>query len=247
MGIRLAHIAPIFTTQKAINQSGFNMVLAHIAKENEGYCDLFKHSDKPTLLDNGAFEQGYPMPADEMIELGHKVGADILVLPDFPYSDWKIGWRSVEAEIMTYKDAGFKTMFVPQSLSGDVVGLCSSIEKALEHPHIDYIGLSILAVPNAGTDRTSLLHRYSLWSSAKKRFHVLGCLDDPIGEMEEISKLFEPYVNSWDTSAAVWKGLHDKLVMPGDEKFKLSVDFNSPLQWTEATEANVGALNAAIG
>ncbi len=222
------------------------MVLAHIAKHSEGYCKSFKGSDKPTLLDNGAFELGYPMLADEMVELGDKVGADILVLPDYPYSDWKIGWQSIESELAVYKAAGFKTMFVPQSLHGDVSGLCASIEKALEHPHIDYIGLSILAVPNAETDRVSLLHRYSLWSSAKKRFHILGCLDDPIGEMEEISKLFEPYVNSWDTSAAVWSGLHDRIICPGDKKFKLPVHFASPLPWTEEAQFNVEVLNEAI-
>ncbi len=244
--IKLAHIAPVGCTQEAINQSSFNMVLAHVAQESDEYCSMFKVSDNETLLDNGAYELKHPMPADKMVELGHKVGADILVLPDFPYSDWKRGWNVVDDEIMTYKDNGFKTMFVPQSLAGDVVGLCASIEKALEHPHIDYIGLSILAVPNACTDRVSLLHRYSMWSTAKKRFHILGCLDDPMGEMEEISKHFEPFVNSWDTSAGIWKGLHDKLITPGDEKFRLPVDFLSPLPWTDIAEFNTGVLNDAI-
>ena len=73
--IKLAHIAPIGCTQEAINQSSFNMVLAHIADESEEYCRLFKESDNETLLDNGAYELKHPMPADKMVELGYKVGA----------------------------------------------------------------------------------------------------------------------------------------------------------------------------
>ncbi len=235
--IKIAHIAPIYTTHRAIESSTFNMVLAHIADESPAYCEMFKSSPLDTLLDNGAFELGYPMPADEMIRLGHKVGADILVLPDFPYEDWGRGWLTVTDEIMTYKGNGFKTLFVPQSTKDDVIGLYKSIERALENPQIDYIGLSILACPNAGLLRKEILERYKNWSAAKNRFHILGML----GTVDEITELkeYESMINSWDTSAAVWYGINDISVMGRTEKFKDAVDFDSKLEWNDYVENNI--------
>ena len=246
MSILLAHIAPIGVTEEAIKHSSFNMVLAHVAEDSNEYCKLFKDSDKPTLLDNGAFELGYPMDVDDMIAIGHKVGADTIVLPDFPYSAWDRGWLTVLDDILTYKDAGFKTMFIPQSLHNDAEGYFRSLEQALEHPSIDYIGLSILGVPNAGLTRVEILEKYKNWTATKKRFHMLGCLNDPIAEMVDISADYSDMVNSWDTSAAVWKGLHDKLLFVGNDKFKLAVHFSSPLPWTDHATQNVEVLNAAI-
>ena len=242
--IKLAHIAPINNTYKAIEASDFNMVLAHIANDNKAYCEMFRDSHKPTLLDNGAFELGSPMAADDMVRIGHAVGADILVLPDFPNTHWEFAWGLAELDIMTYKEEGFDTMFVPHSEKNDHLGLYMSIERALEDPRIDYIGLSILACPNAQLLRSEILERYKNWSAAKKRFHILGML----GTVDEIAELkeYEDLINSWDTSAAVWYGVNDVSVIGRTEKFTKPVDFDSNLEWNSIVEENITYMRSLL-
>ena len=222
------------------------MVLAHIADKSDEYCRLFKANDKPTLLDNGAFENRMPYPVDEMIRLGHKVGADILVIPDFPYQDWSVGWKTADIELQTYRDNGFKTMFVPQSLEGDVMGLYKSIERAIEHPLVDYIGLSILACPNAHVRREVILERYQNWSACKKRFHMLGALDSWGDELSDVAP-YEHMIESWDSSAAVWAGVHDELIFTRDEKFTKPVDFLGSYFWTAAIDTNIDYMEFTNG
>ncbi len=242
--ILFAHIAPTKCTQAAIDNSSMNMVLAHIAEKDNEYCTMFKNSDKHTLLDNGAFENGYPMSPLDMCGIGARVGADVLVLPDFPFSSWYRGWDSVERALALYKAAGFKTMFIPQSLHNDSVGYYLSLEKALEHPDIDYIGLSILACPNAGLLRRDILKRYTKWTSAKKRFHMLGMLGS-VDEIKEI-KPYEDLVHGWDTSAAVWYGVNGRYVENSYEKLKLRVDFNSQLDWQPLVNKNINYIKGLL-
>lgn len=244
--IAFAHIAPISLTAPAIEHSEFNMVLAHIADKSHEYSAMFKASDKETLLDNGAFELGVPYGAEHMVRIGHEVGADIMVLPDYPFAPWQTGWKDLEQNIKTYKDAGFKTMFVPQSLKGDNDGYMYSIKMALEHPDIDYIGISILGAPNAFDKVPEHKVRDYVFNGIRnkrfieKRFHVLGML----GSVDEIERLthYSELINSWDTSAAYWYGMNGLSVQGRTEKFKDSVDFDSELEHTNHIDKNVAYM-----
>lgn len=228
--MKFAHIAPIKLTEIGIKNGDFNMVLAHIADGNDYYCELFKKSKLETLLDNGAFELGYPYEADKMVNLGKRVGADILVLPDYPGSPSEKGWELVEDNIKLYKSRGFKTMFVPQSEPGDVDGYLTSLEKALAHKDIDLIGLSILGCPTAFNKshtlniRRHILKLYSKMENTEKRFHMLGMLDYPLEEIELV-KPYDHMINSWDSSAAVWAGTNGVMLDYNKKKFEKSVDF----------------------
>ncbi len=241
--IPIAHIAPINVMDRSMAESGMHMILAHI--DNKEYRAKFAASDKYKLLDNGAFENGVPLSVKEMIEIGREVKANTLVLPDFPYSDWRVGWQNIEQHIEAYRNEGFQTMFIPQSLHTDHLGLYQSIEKALEHPLIDYIGLSILACPNANLERIDILERYSSWSASDKRFHMLGALDNPGNEMLLCSS-YEQMISGWDTSAACWSGLHSRKLVNEIKKFKLSVDFDSPLEWTPECDDNIKYLGSCL-
>lgn len=235
--IDFAYIAPTKLTPEAIELSDVNMVLAHIAKKDDAYAAMFKNSDKFTILDNGAFENGVPMSAEEMVAIGEKVGADCLVLPDYPYEYWEKGWINIHADIDTYREAGFKCMFVPQSNKDDANGFFASIEKALEHPYINLIGLSILGCPNAGLDRGEILYRYKDWFAASNRFHILGMLDS-VDEIARIS-LYDDMVHSWDTSAPIWYGVNCVSVVGRTKKFTKPVDFNSELEWNSIVDDNL--------
>lgn len=233
--IKFAHIAPTSLVDVGIANSDFNMVLAHIADHNDKYCEAFKNSDNETLLDNGAFELGKPYSVDKMVEIGHRVGADILVLPDYPRRAYTKGWEDINHRIKVFKDAGFKTMFVPQSVDGDVEGFLTSMKGAVKHEDIDYIGLSIIGVPNAFSGapgalslglRAAILEGFKLAGMDRldKRFHMLGMLDDPIREIE-LAKPYAHMINSWDSSAAIWAGMHGRAL--GKHKFSKPVDFDA--------------------
>jgi len=244
--IKLAHIAPTSDAAYAIKRSGMNMVLAHIADKDDAYAELFKASNKETLLDNGAFENGVPLPVDKMIEIGRKVGADILVLPDYPFEPWAKGWLTIESDIKAYKDAGFRTMFVPQSLKGDAQGYELSIHNALHHPDIDFVGLSILGAPNAYElmppikVRSHILEKFNTPNNAKK-FHMLGMLNS----VDEILRVtyYKHLVNSWDTSAAVWYGVNGLDVSKTETKFADAVDFDRVTTFEEFHELTVSNIN----
>ena len=94
---------------------------------------------------------------------------------------------------------------------------------AVENPDIDYIGFSILNIPNAyGVEKDNKLQRFlSRWRFCEelalvgffkkalinnKKLHLLGMLDGPneIWLLKDFLKAF----HTWDSSAAVWAGLH---------------------------------------
>ena len=232
--IKLAHIAPSNYTELGIHESDMNMVLAHVARDNKEYARMFRDSDKQTLLDNGAFENGVPMSVEDMINIGHKVRADILVLPDYPFKDWQEGWSDYVMEgIEQYKQEGFKTMFIPQSVKGDAIGFMKSLINAIHHPEIDYIGLSILGCPNAFDHIPDHKVREKIIGEVydilpQNKLHILGML----GTVDEIKRLsyYEDVINSWDTSAAIWYGVNGLSVEGRTEKFADAVDFDLPVK-----------------
>ncbi len=233
--IKFCHIAPTHYTELGIHESEMDMVLAHIARDDDKYAELFAHSSHVKLLDNGAFENGVPMSVEDMINIGHKVRADILVLPDYPYEDWRQGWEdNVMEGIEQYKKEGFLTMFIPQSKKGDASGYMKSLKNALLHPQIDYVGLSILGCPNAFPEipthkvREKIIDLSTAYMDPKQ-LHILGMLDNPLEEIERLA-YYSKYINSWDTSLAIWAGLNGLTVGPKHEKLKLAVDFDHPVK-----------------
>jgi len=88
---------------------------------------------------------------------------------------------------------------------------------------VDYIGVSILAIPNGyGVEKNNKLQRFlSRWKfmgelkargilqkikKNKQKIHFLGMVDGP-NEIELVRE-FLPYIDTWDSSAASWAGLH---------------------------------------
>jgi len=241
--IKFAHIATVNTTEEAISHSAFHMVLAHIAESNAKYAGMFRGAVGTVLLDNGAFENGVPYDAERMVRIGMDVQADILVLPDYPYKDWTVGWETVEQDIEDYISAGFMTMFVPQSTKGDRDGFVKSIQRALGHPNIDFIGLSILGCPNAGVTRAEILKMFNTPENVK-RFHILGMLDT-VDEIKDIVP-YQHLVNSWDSSAAIWYGLHHLSVKNRKSKFKVPVDFDRAAEWNSTISENIKYIGGLI-
>ena len=230
--IKLAHISPMATIEQAHKFSQINLVLAHLIDKVPGYAEFYFDSPKPTIMDNGAFELGEPYEPEKLIELARKVDAKYIVLPDYPEQPWEKTVEAAKEYIPVFKEAGFKTFYVPQSEKGDKEGYFKSWQWALHNKDIDLIGCSILGAPNAYPDSHRISARYEVLSQLAnvydevlvKRIHMLGMLDT----VQEIAlvKPFHWMINSWDTSAATWYGIHNKDVSETYVKFRKPVEFH---------------------
>lgn len=212
------------------------------------------------ILDNSAFEmfkQGRPMyDSDKLVEMGKRCKADCIVMSDYPKERSEKTIEAAKNLIPRFKDAGFQTFFVPQSTQGNINEYLDCFRWALSNEEIDVIGVSILGCPIAlNVNETSYyegprsdsykLQRYlSRWQvmrmldenqdldgRAIKRFHFLGMTDGPKEILLMKDYNYSQFIHTWDSSAAVWTGLHniafdDSPTGLKNGKFEKEVDFN---------------------
>lgn len=288
MSIEFCHISPV-KTLFCVREYKTHLLLAHLVEENEEYRNFYIDLKKknPSVfyhLDNSAFEmfkRGVPMyDSNKLIEMGKLVGADSIVMSDYPKENWEKTVESAIELIPELKDAGFKTFFCPQSELGDIEGLIDSFDWAISNKDIDYIGVSILNCPiglginettfDSGTRNESyrmqrFLSRWRIFNILKeenllvgnvyKRFHCLGMMDGP--REIDILREFHPYIFSWDSSSAIWHGLHNinydespTGLMNG--KFEKEVDFEIDPDFSDGQSAlcvgfNMGLIDRLCG
>lgn len=226
------------------------------------------YDGKERIMDNSAFEMykaGKPMyDSKALVGLAKNCRADYVVMSDYPKEDGLKTIKAAQQMAMRIKDAGMKTFFCPQSIKGDIDDLMLSIEWAINDPMIDRIGISILNCPIAlGIEETKhgeehtrkdwfklqrFMSRWAIFKEMQKRnllndyhnvyerFHCLGMTDGP--REIELLEPFKDFIATWDSSAAVWAGLHgiefDRSptgLMEG--KFEKEVDFS----WDEGYDA----------
>jgi hypothetical protein len=202
-------------------------------------------------MDNSGFEMyklNKPMyEPSKLITMADRIKADYIVMTDYPAHDSE--WTIKEAEKLApqFKDAGYKTFFVPQGAIGNIDDLLYSFVWASTHPElIDYIGVSILSAPLAydvesGNKLQRFVSRLRLMYDLREngilaniarnqqKIHMLGMVDGPneILFMEP----FAGHINTWDSSAAVWAGLNglafdETPTGLRDGKFEEEVDFS---------------------
>lgn len=242
--IDFCHISPTKHLDDFCKRQRSHLLLAHLVEADDQYTKWYrelKDQDEvrrtsypgsaymglqsPTfILDNGGFEmykQNRPMyPSDKLIEMGKKVSADFIVMSDYPDAPAKQTIETAERLAPKFRQQGFGTFFVPQSEIGDYEDYISGFAWAASSPLVDYIGVSILGVPNAyGVEKDNKLQRFiSRWrmmselrrrgilQMAKrnaKKIHFLGMVDGP----NEIELCKDFHIDTWDSSAAVWAGL----------------------------------------
>jgi len=183
-------------------------------------------------------------PSEKLIEMGKAVGADYIVMSDYPNEPGSKTIKAAEQLAPEFRKAGFKTFFVPQSEIGDIEDYIATFAWAASSPHVDYIGVSILGVPNAyGVEKDNKLQRYTsrfrmmkelsrrgilnLAYNNDKKIHFLGMVDGP----NEIELCSQFDIDTWDSSAAIWAGLN-KIAFDSsptgliDGKYEKEVDFN---------------------
>jgi len=249
--VDFCHIAPTRLLPTFVNNQTHHLLLAHLVEEDKEYTRFYQVGRNPGrkyILDNSAFEmykQGREMyPSDKLIEMGKAVGADYIVMSDYPNEPGSKTIKAAEQLAPEFRKAGFGTFFVPQSEIGDIEDYIATFAWAATSPHVDYIGVSILGVPNAyGVEKDNKLQRYMsryrmmnelssrgilrLARLNGKKIHFLGMVDGP----NEIELCGRFHIDTWDSSAAIWAGLN-KITFDGsptgliDGKYEKEVDFN---------------------
>jgi len=227
--------------ERYASQSKMHLVLAHLVDTDEVYADFYAKRSEFKIMDNGAFELGASYDPTKLIELGMKCKADAIVLPDFPFEPASKTVGASTALIDPVKDAGFKTMFVPQSRTGDIEDWIQGYVWAAETPSIDIIGMSILGIPNAldhihpGYARvvmSQILLERGLFNF-EKHHHYLGLTSGPNLEVPSLSSM--GVMDSCDSSGPVWAGICGHRYSPNTDSFqsvskiKKHVDFDYPL------------------
>jgi hypothetical protein len=225
--INFCHIAPTAYLEAFTRTNGAHLILAHLVESDVAYRNFYANLDdgKEKIMDNSAFEmykQGRPMySTEDLLPMARECRADLIVMSDYPNEP---GQRTIDAAEQTaeiYRNEGFGTFFVPQSVVGQLDDYMQCMEWALESYLVDRIGLSILGCPNAyGVERDNKLQRYlsryAILQEMERRkilprrhhkiFHCLGMVDGP-NEIELLGR-YHDLIATWDSSAAVWAGLN---------------------------------------
>jgi hypothetical protein len=249
--IKFCHISPTPHLNTFCKQQTHHLLLAHLAESDSDYTGWYRnHKTENTtyILDNSAFEMykaGKEMyPSDKLIDLGRLTFADYVVMSDYPNEPGKKTIEAAESIAPQFRKNNLGTFFVPQSCIGDIEDYIATFAWAASSPLVDYIGVSILGVPNAyGVEKGNNLQRFlSRWKMMNtladrgilkmafengKKIHFLGMVDGP----NEIELVKDFFIDTWDSSAAIWTGLNGIAFdnTPSgltNGKFELEVDFN---------------------
>jgi len=270
--MKFCHIAPVAHLDLVENRSA-HLTLAHLIDEgHQDYIDFYKNQKFDiNIMDNSGFElykAQLPMfDPNKLVGLAQQVNATHIVLPDHPSHPSMVGIDDAKTYAPVFKEAGFGTFFVPQSDVLDLEDLITSFAWAASSPLIDYIGISILAVPNAyGCEQNNPLQRFvSRWkfmnelydrnllqlaSQNGKKIHFLGMVDGP----NEISLLRDFHIDTWDSSAGVWTGLNGIQIdwSPTglvEGKFEKHVDFEAKIEdnsLIELAKTNIAKIDELV-
>lgn len=273
--INFCQIAPTAHLGDFCEDNEVDLILAHLVETDEVYTEWYKNHNAFKILDNSAFEmykQGRDMyDSDKLLEMAERVGADVIVMSDYPGMNAQVTIDAAERLGPIFHEAGFKTFFVPQSEIGDMEDYMKAWRYAANSPNVDFIGVSILGVPNAfgNIEKDNKLQRFtSRWKMMKmldeagilgsamcegKKIHFLGALDGWPGEVELVQS-YHNYIFSWDSSGAVWLGLHGNMEYDDSPtsqllgKYEEEVDFDfctSEKERVRKALNNIAELKAA--
>lgn len=238
-------ITPTAYLDTYASQSSMHLVLAHLVDTDKKYSEFYASRLEFKIMDNGAFELGESYHPDMLIDLGNECKADAIVLPDYPFQP---ALKTIEAGsqlINSVKEAGFHTMFVPQSEVGNLDDWIAGYQWAANHPDIDIIGMSILGIPNAlphiprayaRVVMTQLLIDRGIFNFSKYH-HYLGLNAGPNLEIPPLIQMNA--LDSCDSSNPVWAGVCGQVYSPACDSFLMTrkidkrVDFNYPMTKNE--------------
>jgi len=209
--------------------SSTHLALAHLVLSNPSYTKAYREASERgcyIYLDNGAFEEGVPLGANDILRAAEMIKADCLVAPDFPGERGEKTLLSTEDFLEFLEKEGLRThydvMAVPHSEAGDYDDFICVALDFMASEQIDVVGLSKLAIPTAckgGYKRWRFPEntRIEITSDLsnvfpQKRIHFLGMFSQP-WEIQDLVSLREHHkkylwLAPWtcDSSLPVWMG-----------------------------------------
>lgn len=207
-------IAPTAYLDQYASQSAMHLVLAHLVEADAQYAEFYAGRSEYKIMDCSAFELGQSYAPDRLLELATRCKADVIVLPDYPGQSQDKTIQSAIEFAPTFKDAGFDTMFVPQSNKGDAQGWQEAYEWAtIDNDLVDIIGMSILGIPNAipqvhrAYARVVMVERLIAQGvfAFDKPHHFLGLNSGPNLEIPALINMGA--LTSCDSSGPIWAGI----------------------------------------
>lgn len=232
-------ITPTEYLERYASQSNMHLVLAHLVDTDEKYAQFYAGRTEFKIMDNGAFELGESYAPDRLLELAAKCKADVIVLPDYPGQSQDLTIDAAMKFAPIFKEAGYKTMFVPQSRKGDAAGWQEAYEWAtVDNELVDVIGMSILGIPNAIPNVHKAFARVVMTERLQtlgvfnydKPHHYLGLNSGPALEIPSLLNM--GVLTSCDSSSPVWAGICGNEYSENTDSFmttakiKKHVDFN---------------------
>jgi hypothetical protein len=211
-----AHIVPTAYLNELDKYNTMHLVLAqHIGKDEE-YTDFYRSTDKYKILDNGAYENKFPVSIEELIEKACFIGADEIIIPDvFMDCDetLKLLDSSLKYIIQHDLDGHFKLMVAPQGKTNAEYMKCLGIMQAAKE--VDVIGLSFLVVAQCFKEisacedvlpnRQMLTKLIQLLGFHDKQYHLLG-----LGNCKELEYQKQySWIRGGDSSSAFVHGIND--------------------------------------
>lgn len=209
-------IAPTAYLDLTAARTNTHLVLAHVADHDDQYADFYRRmSDRGDYIicDNGAFELGESYAPDKLIQLGHKVGANALVLPDYPLQHADVTIAAAEKYIPIFKSAGFDTFYAPQSEPNQLEQWIHAYRWGAGHPDVDIVGMSILGIPAALPHIPAAYARVVMAQllvdrgvfNFNKSHHWLGLNAGPALEIPPLLKM--GVMDTCDSSGPVWSAI----------------------------------------
>lgn len=220
-----AFISPINYLHLIPQSSDYHLILAHLIDNTvlgKKYIEFYKKRKERgdfIILDNSAFEFKKPMDPEEYKRRIDLLGflPDVIVAPDYPFEEWDKTVTSTEKFSKEYIEtlgAEVKLMAVPQSVKGNAAGWIRGYVAMCGIPNVEFIGMSILGIPNAfcletGTEDISFNRTYASIQMVEnkiadrsKKHHFLGCGSPR--ELLMMKAVGLAYGN--DSSTAFWHG-----------------------------------------
>lgn len=202
----LAHLIDIEHAKTAEEQFASELYAAFIRSEAEKGAFI--------MMDNSAYELKEPYAPEKLLALAELCHADAIVLPDYPFQPSSKTISAAEQFAPIFKQAGFKTFFVPQSETGDIEDWVSAYKWAATSDLVDIIGISILGVPNAWNKIDPAYARVVAMQSLidrdlfnpLKHHHFLGLNTGPALEIPSLLRM--RVLDTIDSSGPVWAAIN---------------------------------------
>jgi len=238
--MKFIHTAPL-QLLSITDDSKLQMVYAqHLS--NKKYYDYFNDKKDCKLILNTCDIHDL----GNLITYSNELRVEYIILPNYPACDTM---ETIEASMKlgkVFKEMGFKIMYAPQSIVGDMDDLIYGFQHAITSDWIDNVMISqqTAELVYDVSDDNRLKHNsriklmYELESNTilkqlidkNKKIHLHGL---NYGHSEIISMIpFKRYINSWDSSTAIQLGIDNEPITDKYRNDKYDINIS-----TENTES----------